>query len=324
MPEQSSPHGRRPELEQAYQHLMTLASTADLTGITAPRAQWLAQVRTTVPGYCGVGPQIDYDGVTITPVSADGVPAEWVTAEGADGRRRIVYFHGGAWAAGSPMSHRPISATLARLSGASILMVDYRLAPEHRFPAGLEDCVAAYNWALTNGPDSAATGRAGLDEPERICIAGDSAGGNLSAATCVRLAATGGRMPDRLALIAGTLDQISMWDRIGIDDLICVWEALQYSVDHYLRPGQSPANPEVSPVFAPESLLEKFPPTLLQVGSLEALAFDSKQFAARLEKARVRVSLSLWPDVPHVWHGMLGLFPEAKQALGEIADFVNR
>ncbi len=131
-------------------------------------------------------------------------------------------------------------------------------------------------------------------------------------------------MPDRLALIAGTLDHVSMWDRIGIDDLICTWEALQYSVDNYLPPLHSAADPEVSPAFAPTALLKKFPPTLLQVSSVEALVFDSKRFADRLEKARVRVNLSLWPDVPHVWHGMFRLFPEAHAALGEIADFINR
>jgi acetyl esterase/lipase len=155
-------------------------------------------------------------------------------------------------------------------------------------------------------------------------VGGDSAGGNLAAATGVRLAMKGGRMPDRMVLIAGTLDHVSMWDRVGIDDLICTKEALTFSVEYYLPPSHSAADPLVSPVFAPSELLAKFPPTLLQVSSIEALVYDSKRFADRLEKARVRVNLSLWPDLPHVWHAFLNLFPEAEAAIGEIADFINR
>ena len=130
--------------------------------------------------------------------------------------------------------------------------------------------------------------------------------------------------PVRLVLIAGTLDQVSMWDRIGVDDLICTEESLTFSVHYYLPPGHSAADPEVSPAFAASEVLAKFPPTLLQVSAIEALAYDSKRFADRLEKAGVRVNLSLWPHLPHVWHAFLGLFPEATEALGEIADFTNR
>jgi len=320
----SSPCARRPELEQAFEHLMALAGSVDLTGVTAPDRQWLATVRRTVANYGDIGPPIDLAGVTSTGVIANGVPAQWVTAEGASNARRIVYIHGGGWAAGSPDSHKALAATLARLSGASILMVDYRLAPEHRFPAGLEDCIAAFEWALRNGPFSDGTGSAGHDASERIVLAGDSAGGNLAAATCVRQARTGARMPDRLVLIAATLDHVSMWDRIGLDDLICTPEALACSVVNYLPASHSAADPEVSPVFAPTEILRKYPPTLLQVSAIEALAHDSKAFADRLGKAGVRVNLSLWPQLPHVWHAFLGLFPEATQALGEVADFTNR
>jgi acetyl esterase/lipase len=320
----SAPGARRPELDQAFQHLIGLAGDVDLAGVTAPDQQWLAILRQTVARYGDVGRPISLDGITFTPTVANGVPAEWVTAAGANGARRIVYCHGGGWAAGSPNSHRALGATLARRSNASLLMVDYRLAPEHRFPDGLGDCVAAFEWALQNGPFSADAGLSGRDRAERIILAGDSAGGNLAAAACVRQARTGARLPDRLVLIAGTLDHVSMWARIGVDDLICTPDALAYSVEHYLPAGQSAADPEVSPVFAPMQVLEKFPPTLLQVSAIEALAYDSKRFAERLEKAKVRVCLSLWPQLPHVWHAFLGLFPEAEEALAEMADFINR
>ena len=320
----ASPALRRPALEATFQRLTALAATADLDGVTEPVRQWLAALRKTVPAYMDEGPPSGSGSVAITPVSADGVPAEWIMAEGASPSRRLVYIHGGGWAAGSPTSYRALTTMLARLSNSSLLVVDYRLAPEHLFPAGLDDCVRAYQWALVNGPDSPKTGRVDHDPAQRVSIAGDSAGGNLAAAACVRLATSGGRLPDRVALIAGTLDHVSMWDRVGVDDLICTPEALQRTVENYLLPSQSPADPEVSPVFAARDVLARFPPTLLQVSSIEALSFDSKRFAERLEGAGVRVALSLWPEVPHVWQGMFSQFPEAEEALHEIADFINR
>ncbi|MEJ0026978.1 MAG: alpha/beta hydrolase [Rhizomicrobium sp.] len=323
MPEQSS-RPRRPELDRVFQHLAGLAAGVDLSGIGDPQRQWLTAMRATLSRYGDVGPAVSLEGITFAPVVANGVAAEWVTAEGASQARRIVYIHGGGWSGGSPLDYRPLSATLARLSGASILMVDYRLAPEHPFPAGLEDCVKAFDWALANGPASGKAGLAGRDPAERISVAGDSAGGNLSAALCVRLAERGARMPDRLVLIAGTLDNVSMSERIGLDDPVCTPEVLSFSVSSYLSSSQSAADPLVSPVFAPMAILGKFPPTLIQVSTSEALLHDSKTFADRLERARVRVNLSLWPDLPHIWHAFLAHLPEAAEALGEVADFTNR
>ncbi len=312
-----SPRLRRPELEAAFDYMAGLTAQVDFTGLTDPKEMWLAAMRGTLPHYGALGREVSLDGVAFTPITANGVACEWVVAEGASPTRRIVYIHGGGWAGGSPLDYRPLSATLARMTGASILMVDYRLAPAHRYPAGLDDCVSAYEWALANGPSGPAPA-------EHISVVGDSAGGNLSAATCVRLATTGGRLPDRLALVAGTLDNVSMDKRIGLDDPICTPEALALSVEFYLPPGQSAADPEISPVFAPDVVLAKFPPTLIQVSTIESLAYDSKAFAARLEAVGVRVNLALWPDLPHVWHAFLGHFPEAREALAEIADFVRR
>lgn len=311
-------------LERAFEHIGGLAASLDLSGITDPMEQWLTAVRAQVPSYGNVGPEISLEGVSFVPVDADGVSAEWVTAEGASHAHRIVYIHGGAWVAGAPADYRAFSATLARLSGASILMVDYRLAPENPYPAGLDDCVTAFRWALHNGPNSVKAGVAGKDAPQHIYLAGDSAGGNLAAATCLRLAADGDRMPDRLALIAGTLDNAALADRIGIDDPICTQESFAIPLQFYLPPGHDPADHLISPVYAPDELLQRFPPTLIQVSGIEALLADSKKFAVRLEKAGVRVNLSVWPELPHVWHGFLGLFPEAGQALGEIADHFQR
>ncbi|MGH2940906.1 MAG: alpha/beta hydrolase [Solirubrobacterales bacterium] len=316
---------RRPELERAFQHLADLISAADVSGVSDLDEQGLRIAREyAMPRYGDVGPAISLDGVTFTPVSAGGVRAVWVTAAGASHTRRIVYIHGGGWRSGSPDHYRGFAATLARQSGASILMVDYRLAPEHRFPAALDDCVKAYAWALDNGPESRRSGRSDADPAEEVFMAGDSAGGNLSAAACLRLCAAGARVPDRLVLIAGTLDNVETERRVGLDDPICEPEALAICTKMYLPVGHSPADPYVSPVFADGELLARFPPTLLQVSAIEALAWDSKRFATRLEDAGVRVTLSMWPELPHVWHMFLGLFDEAHEALAEIGDFLDR
>ena len=316
---------RRPELERAFQHLAGLAAAADLSSISDSAQRDLVVQRSyAMPRYGDVGPAVSMAGVSIERTSADGVPAVWLTVHGGNHAHRIVYLHGGGWRSGSPDHYFGLAATLARLSGASILLVDYRLAPEDPYPAGLDDCQTAYMWALTHGPQTGRGESVGNEPADRIFLAGDSAGGNLAAATCLRLCAADLRAPDRLVLIAGTLDNVETERRVGIDDVICTLDAFAACNRHYLPDGHHPSDPYVSPVFAPEELLSKFPPTLLQVSSIEALAWDSKQFAARLESAQVRVNLSLWPDLPHVWHQFLGLFPEAREAIEEIADFLSR
>ncbi|MBV9982142.1 alpha/beta hydrolase [Bradyrhizobium sp.] len=235
-----------------------------------------------------------------------------------------MYTHGGGWVGGSPRDYRALTGTLARLAGASILVVDYRLAPEHRFPSGLQDCVTAFRWAARKGTDGErSSGRSG-GPTMHLSLVGDSAGGNLAAATCLELAARGERLPDRLVLIAGTLDNLPQADRVGIDDQIVTAESLAAGTAAYVGSNISSSDYRISPVYAPRDLLAKFPPTLLQASAIETLGHDSRKFAARLEDAGVRINLSIWPDLPHVWHAFLGLIPEATEALREIADFVSR
>jgi len=313
---------RRPELDRAFAHVAGLAASADLTGISDPLQQFVAVIRALMPRYGDVGQMPALEGVTFTPVDAGGVGAEWVIANDADPARCIVYTHGGGWVGGSPEGYRAITGMLARLSRAAILVIDYRLAPEHRFPSGLEDCVNAFRWAALHGLDGRRAGS--VASSTHLSLAGDSAGGNLAAATCLELVARGERIPDRLVLIAGTLDNQSPPDRVGIDDQIATAESLAAGTAVYLGPSGNPSDHRVSPVSAPRHLLEKFPPTLLQASSIETLAYDSRKFAARLEDAGVRTNLSMWPELPHVWHAFLGLLPEATEALQEIADFVRR
>ena len=311
--------GRRPALQRAFQHLEDLAAATDLSEAVDDDDRDLQIARHVVPHYGEVGRRPDLSRATFTDVAADGVPATWLSLRDSVSRDRVVYFHGGGWRSGAARDYRAVLAMLAEYSGASIMAVDYRLAPEHRFPAGLDDCVAAYRWALEHGPDGS-----GVSPAERIHLVGDSAGGNLAVATCLRLAQLGARMPDRLAVIAGSLDNVEEQRRVGIDDPICTLQQFRICNAMYLSEGHDPHDPLVSPVYAPVELLAAFPPTLLQASWIESFAWDSKLFAERLGEAGVRVNLSLWPELPHVWHQFLELFPEARSAIREIADHLRR
>ena len=316
-----NPAPRRPELETAFRHLDELVTSVDVTGLNDDdRDLYLAREH-GIRNYGSIGPETDLSGVTFTPVLEHGVSGVWVTDVNSSPFRRIVYFHGGGWRSGSPHDYRSLTAVLARYSGASVLVVNYRLAPENPFPAGLDDCVRAFQWATNNGPTSPGKYLQRRSTAESIFLAGDSAGGNLAAATCLRLIKAGTRLPDRVALIAATLDNAEVTLRVGVDDPVCPPDVLSTCTRMYMPAGHSALEPLISPVYASIDMLTKFPPTLLQVSAIEALAWDSKKFANVLAVAGVRVNLSIWPDLPHVWHQFLGLFPESWQALNEIADF---
>jgi len=152
---------------------------------------------------------------------------------------------------------------------------------------------------------------------------GDSAGAGLAAAAVIEAIGRGHRIPDRLALIAGTIDNLPYPDRVGLEDYVGTPESLAAGVASYLGPNDVAHDPRVSPVFASAEVLARFPPTLQQASNIETLLHDARKFAGRLERAGVRSTLSVWPDLPHVWHAFLGLFPEAREALAEIADFLR-
>jgi len=141
---------RRSDVDQVFNHLAALFTPA------MPSEDFLTILRRAVTRYGDIGTPPALTGVRFTPVSAGGVSAEWVVADGGSSRHRIVYIHGGGWVAGGPEAYRGLAADLARRSGAAVLVVDYRLAPEHPFPAGLNDCCsAALAWAASHGPGEA-------------------------------------------------------------------------------------------------------------------------------------------------------------------------
>ena len=250
--------------------------------------------------------------VTYEPIDAGGVPAEWTTAPESEADRTIVYFHGGGYAIGSIGSHRLLVTHLARESKARVLSVDYRLGPEHAHPAAVEDACSAFRFAVGSGL-----------APERICLAGDSAGGGLTAATLVALRDAGGALPGGGVCISPwfdlTLSGESIKTRGDLDPLVSE-EKLAQMAAAYLADGDA-KHPTASPLFAD---LAGLPPMLLQVGAAEVLLDDSTRFAERAKAAGVDLDLEIWDDMIHVWHAFGPLLPEAGEAVAAIGAWVQR
>ncbi|HEX4639899.1 MAG TPA: alpha/beta hydrolase, partial [Chthoniobacterales bacterium] len=198
-------------------------------------------------------------GVKIEPVESP-VKGEWVSPRDGPRNKRVVYYlHGGGYVSGSAKSCRPITATLARLLNERVVGLDYRLAPEHRFPAGLDDAVAGYRWLLANGVD-----------PQSMAIVGDSAGGGMTLALALRLRDAGEPMPACLVCLSPWTDMTGSGDSIIANsqrDPMFVAEDIQRYAAIYLG-DHSPQDPLASPLFAN---LRGLPPTLIQVGRNEVL-----------------------------------------------------
>jgi acetyl esterase/lipase len=248
---------------------------------------------------------------TCTPCEVGGRPAEWVDAAGARDDRVLLYLHGGGYCIGSINTHRTLAADLSRAAGVRVLVIDYRLAPEHPFPAAVEDAVAAYRFLLDAGCDR-----------RRLAIAGDSAGGGLTAATLLALRDRDLPLPAAAALLSPWLDLSqsgeSMTTCAALDPMV-QRDPLQRMADAYLA-GADPATPLASPLFAD---LRHLPPLLIHVGTAETLLDDARRFAARATAAGVEATLEVWDDMIHVWHAF-GMLPEARDAQARVGEFLRR
>ena len=245
-------------------------------------------------------------------VNAGGVTAEWVAADGASDSRVVLYFHGGGYIIGSPRTHRPMLAHLSRDSGARVLSLDYRLAPEHPFPAPVEDAVASYRWLLSEGYD-----------PSRIALAGDSAGGGLTVAALVQIRYLGLPVPAAGVCVSPWVDMEglgeSMETRAEADPMI-VREGLLLSAKTYLG-GADPRAPLAAPLYAD---LRGLPPLLIQVGDAEVLLDDSTRLAGVAREAGVKVQMDVWDDMIHVWPLFAPILPEGKQAIAQAGEFIKK
>jgi acetyl esterase/lipase len=249
--------------------------------------------------------------VTFTAVSANGVPAEWLSAPGADPTRVVMYLHGGGYLIGSLLSHRELAARIGRAAGARALSVAYRLAPEHPFPAAVDDAVAAYRWLLEQGVSAA-----------NIVIAGDSAGGGLTVATLVALKDLGEQLPAAGVCLSPWVDLEglgeSMTERDAVDPMIHK-EGLLQTAESYLH-GADVRSPLAAPLYAD---LSGLPPLLIHVGTNETLYDDSTRLVARAKAAGVDVTFEEWPELFHVFQAM-AMLPEAREATDKIGTFVRQ
>ncbi len=251
----------------------------------------------------------------ITTVSAGGVPAEWIMESGVKPEKRIAFFHGGGFVAGKLASRHPFASWISKATGCSILLVDYSLAPEHPFPAAIEDTLSSYRWMCNNGPD-------GEKPAKKTFIGGDSAGGCLTLATLLGLKDANENLPDAAFTISAVSDQAltgrSIVNRAGVDILFKPSHLKECS-KLYLA-GQDPLDPLASPLYGD---LSGLPPIFMQVGDAELLLDDSVRFAEKAEKAGVKVTLEVCPEMFHNWQLMAPLFPEAQQAVDRICEFIR-
>jgi phosphinothricin tripeptide acetyl hydrolase len=247
---------------------------------------------------------------TVTTVAVPGA-AEWIEPAGARADAAILYLHGGGYVLGSPRSHRHLAAAIGRAARARVLLADYRLAPEHRFPAAVEDAVTAYRWLLDRG-----------HAPGRTALAGDSAGGGLVVATLLALRDRGLALPAAGVAISPWVDLtgrgVSYRDKAASDPIVARDRVMEMA-QAYLGPAD-PHTPLASPLFAD---LTGLPPLLIQVGSEEVLLDDAVGLAERAKAAGVAATLEVWPEMIHVWHWFLPWLDEAEAAVATIGAFVQ-
>jgi epsilon-lactone hydrolase len=243
-------------------------------------------------------------------VEAGGVDAEWVCAPNAASDRFVLYLHGGGYVIGSVNTHRDMIARISRAAEARVLALNYRLAPEHPFPAAVDDAVAGYKWLLAQGA-----------KPSRIAIGGDSAGGGLAAATLVAIRDAKLPIPAAGVLLSPWVDLEglgeSMTTRVEADPVVRK-EGLVGMAQAYLG-GQDPKTPLAAPLYAD---LKGLPPLLIQVGDAETLLDDSTRLEARAKAAGVNTKLEVWPEMIHVWQLFASFLPEGQQAIDGIGKFI--
>jgi epsilon-lactone hydrolase len=266
--------------------------------------------RAALERLAGSGPPPE--GVSVEPTTLGGRPAEWIVPIGAGRERVVLYLHGGGYCEGSLNTHRSLAARLAVAAGSAVCNLDYRLAPEHPFPAAVDDAVAALLHLLADGFD-----------PGSIAIAGDSAGGGLTVATLVALRRREAALPAAAVCLSPWADltqsSATYQSRAALDPM-CSRDGLTTMAAHYLG-DIDPTDPLASPVYAD---LSGLPPLMIEVGDDEVLLADSMALAEAARAAGVDVDLSIWTDMIHVFTAFPGeLVPESDESLAAIGSFLR-
>ena len=288
-----------PQLQQAIDAMKSLTQAQ----VSTPQEMRVLFEQMAAP------PEAD---IKCEPVSAGGVKAEWISAPGAVPGRAVLYLHGGGYVVGSIKTHRDLMGRVARTAKARVLGLDYRLAPEHPFPAAVDDSVAAYRWMLQQDLS-----------PSRIAVAGDSAGGGLVVATLVAIRDAKLPMPATGVCLSPWVDLEgigeSMKTRAHADPVV-QREGLTQMAAAYLG-GKDARTPLAAPLYAD---LKGLPPLLIQVGDAETLLDDSNRLAQRARAAGVQVKLEVWPEMIHVFQLFAGFLPEGQQAVDGIGQYLGQ
>jgi epsilon-lactone hydrolase len=253
------------------------------------------------------------EGWRIRPSAAAPLKGEWTEPDaGLVPGRTLLYLHGGGYFFCSPLTHRSITVTLGTSAQARVFSLDYRLAPEHRFPAAIEDAVAAYRQLLADGTPAS-----------RIVIGGDSAGGGLTLSTLLALRAAGDPLPAGAILfspwtdLAGTGATLVSNDK---SDVMFTGEGIKSGGQFYLGDTLG-TDPLASPLYAD---LAGLPPLFVQASGSEVLLADSTRLVDKARAAGVTVEFEIWPKLPHVWQIFTPFLPEARAALAKTSDFMRR
>ena len=273
-----------------------------------PADKTLDDLRTAYDEMLGAHPTPD--GVTIEDVDMGGVPGIVVTPDNLTEGRTLFYIHGGAYIVGSPAGYHGLAGNFARRLQARVFLPHYRLAPEHPFPAPIDDTVTAYRWLLDQGQD-----------PARLVVSGDSAGGAMTITVMTKALRLGIPLPAAGVALSpwANLEHTgaSMTNREGLDPLNSK-PVLDLLARTFLG-GALPNNPDASPVFAD---VRGLPPILITIGENELMLSDAVRLAGHLAENRVRVTLDVWPEMFHVWHMHQAQLPEGRKALDEAARFL--
>jgi acetyl esterase/lipase len=261
-------------------------------------------------GYGGFLDFLHTRGLKLEAVDKDGVRGEWVfSGLAASPDHVLLYLHGGGYVSCSPRTHRPITTALARLAQCRVFALDYRLAPEHPFPAAVDDAVAAFLWLLGMGIS-----------PGRIAVAGDSAGGGLALAMMLRLRSQGIALPACAVCLSPWVDLTgaNAYSNVRSCAMFKPPDIISFA-GLYLN-GVSAETPDASPIFAD---LKGLPPLLIHASSTELLLADAVRLHEKASGQGIESKLHVYPGLPHVWHVFIGTIPEARHALTEIANFAR-
>ena len=242
-------------------------------------------------------------------VEIDGLKIERISSKSSTRTRALLYFHGGGYVLGASPGHRDLAAALAEMADLAVYLVDYRLAPEHPFPAAVDDALQAYQWLLEQG-----------FEPSQIILGGDSAGGGLAVSTLLNLKNLGLAAPAAAMLLSPWLDLSLSGASVETNehaDVVLSKSVLVAWADQYLQ-GRDALAPLASPIYGD---LVGLPPVLVHVGSTEILRSDSEDLVDRIIEHDGSAVLKVWDDLPHVFQVLSGRLPEAKASLKLLADY---